>query len=431
MNEDGDNPAQAGAAQATAAQSRAAKVIAECRLIGTMSEEPGRTTRRFLTPPVAAVHAHLRKRMEALGMRVYVDPAGNLRGVWRPGNAARKRLLLGSHIDTVPNAGCFDGVLGVVLGIAWVQLAQELGLPIAIEIIAFSEEEGVRYGVPFLGSRAVAGSFNMKALAYKDAQGIHMYDAIRSFGLDPTAIPAAALSDAEVEEEISGYLEMHIEQGPVLESEGLPLAVVEGIVGQSRLNFRFTGRANHAGTTPMHLRRDALAAAAEWIRAVEAAAQTTAGLVATVGRISVEPDADNVIPGVAQVSLDVRHMSNRVRNRTVKELSRCGQVIAARRGLVMEQVEKMNERSVAMDAELSAQLMAAIEAAGFAPKILCSGAGHDAMIMAKRMPAAMLFLRTPGGISHHPEENVLEEDVEAAIQVGQSFLQRMSAMNYQ
>jgi allantoate deiminase len=411
------------------ARLRAAEAIAECRLIATMSEEPGRTTRRFLTPPVATLHAHLRSRMEALGMNVHVDPVGNLRGLWLPANGAKKRLLMGSHIDTVPNAGAFDGVLGVVLATALVRRARELELPIALEVIAFSEEEGVRYGVPFLGSRVVAGSFNMKTLVQKDARGIHMYDAIRSFGLEPAGIPAAAIPESEVQNQILGYLEMHIEQGPVLESEGLSLAVVEGIVGQSRLNFRFTGQANHAGTTPMHLRRDALTAAAEWITAVEAAAQTTSGSVATVGKLSVEPDAGNVVPGTANLSLDVRHMSNRVRNRAVKELIRCAEQIAGRRGLKVEWVEQMNESSVGMDAELSAQLVASVEAAGYTPRTMSSGAGHDAMIMAKRMPTAMLFLRSPGGISHHPEENVLEEDIEAAIQVGEFFLQRLCSIN--
>ena len=179
----------------------------------------------------------------------------------------------------------------------------------------------------------------------------------------------------------------------------------------------------------MHLRRDALAAAAEWMTAVEAVAQTTTGLVATVGKLSVEPDAGNVIPGTAHLSLDVRHMSNRVRNRAVKELIRCAEAIAGRRGLKVEWVEQMNEGSVGMDAELSAQLAAAVEAAGYTPRTMSSGAGHDAMIMAKRMPTSMLFLRSPGGISHHPEENVLEEDVEAAIQVGDFFLQRLCSID--
>ena len=399
---------------------RARAAIAECRLLATMSEEPGRTTRRFLTPPVAAVHTHLRSRMEALGMSVRIDAVGNLRGLWQPEGAAGKRLLLGSHIDTVPDAGAFDGVLGVVLALEWVRIARELQISLAIEVIAFSEEEGVRYAVPFLGSRAVAGVFDLKMLAYEDADGVRMDDAIRGFGLDPGKIGEAVLDD-----NVLGYVEIHIEQGPVLEAEGISLAVVEGIVGQSRLGFRFTGQANHAGTTPMHMRRDALAAAAEWMVAVEAVARGTEGLAATVGKIAAEPNAGNVIPGVVDVSLDVRHMSDHVRTDAVQTFTRSADLVAHRRGLEVEWVEKMSEGSVMMDSSLSADLMAAVEAAGFPAKKMPSGAGHDAMVMAQRVPAAMLFLRSPGGVSHHPAEVVLEEDVEATLNVGSFFLRRL------
>ena len=407
--------------ESSALRLRAADVIAECRLIAAMSEEPGRTTRRYLTQPVAEVHAHLRARMEGLGMAVTVDAVGNLRGLWKPTPGENKRLILGSHIDTVPDAGAFDGVLGVVLGLEWVRLAQEFGLTRPIEVIAFSEEEGVRYGVPFLGSRAVAGTFDLSMLAYEDAEGVRMDEAIRGFGLDAAGIPAARIDD-----EVLGFVEIHIEQGPVLEAEGLSLAVVEGIAGQSRLGFRFTGHANHAGTTPMHLRRDALAAAAEWMSAVEMAAREVEGLVATVGKILVEPNATNVIPGVVEVSLDVRHIENRVRGQFVKEFQRTASTIAHRRGVEVEWVEKMEQRTVPMDRLLSDDLMTAVAAAGFPERRMPSGAGHDAMVMAARVPTAMLFLRSPGGISHHPDEAVLEEDVEAVLKAGVFFLRIMN-----
>jgi allantoate deiminase len=401
---------------------RAARAIAECKHIATMSEEPGRITRRFLTSPMHAVHAYLRARMEALGMTVEVDAVGNLRGLWQPLDTTSKRLVLGSHIDTVPDAGAFDGVLGVTLALEWVGLAQDLGLPLAIEVIAFSEEEGVRYGVPFLGSRAVAGIFDQKMLAYEDADGIRMDDAIRAFGLDPSKIGEAAL-----DENALGFIEIHIEQGPVLEAEGLQLAVVEGITGQTRLGLRFTGQANHAGTTPMHLRRDALAAAAEWISTVEATARKEEGLVATVGKIALEPNAGNVIPGVVSLSLDIRHMSNRKRSWWATELIRDARSIAHRRGIEFEWVKKMDERRVDMDKYLSLRLKVAVESAGFPLKTMASGAGHDAMVMAARVPTAMLFLRSPGGISHHPDETVLLEDVEASLLVGREFLLRLAS----
>ncbi len=239
---------------------RALRAISECKRIAQMSEEPGRITRRFLTPPVRDVYALLRNRMESLGMTVRTDAAGNLRGLWRPPGAPNKRLMLGSHIDTVPNAGAYDGVLGVVLALEWVILAQELDLTLPIEVIAFSEEEGVRFGVPFIGSRAVAGRFDPALLALKDADGVTLAEAIREFGLDPDQIDDAALNA-----DVLGFVEMHIEQGPVLESEGLSVAAVSGIVGQTRLALNFRGQANHSGTTPMNLRHDALAGAAEWI----------------------------------------------------------------------------------------------------------------------------------------------------------------------
>jgi allantoate deiminase len=402
-------------------QERAQRAIAECRHIAQMSEEPGRITRRFLTPPVHDVHAHLRRRMESIGMTVHTDAAGNLRGQWRPADARDKRLILGSHIDTVPDAGAFDGVLGVVLAIELVEISQELKLRLPIEVIAFSEEEGVRFGVPFLGSRAAAGRFDTALLNLKDSGGISLEKAIRDFGLDPGKI-----SDAALDADALGFVEIHIEQGPILESEGLPVAAVTAIVGQTRLSLEFRGHANHSGTTPMHLRRDALAGAAEWISAVESLAQKTGGLIATVGKIEVEPNATNVIAGVARVSLDVRHADDASRKSAVEILLAQAHAIATRRGLKLQTARQMDQPAVPMDERLTAFLAAAIDAAGLPAKQMPSGAGHDAMVMAARVPASMLFLRSPGGISHHPDESVLEEDVETALNVGCKFLQRLA-----
>ena len=400
---------------------RALRAIAECRHIATMSEQPGRITRRFLTAPVGDVHAHLRGRMEALGMTVRVDAAGNLRGLWQPAGTNGKRLVMGSHIDTVPDAGAFDGVLGVMLAIELVGVAQALDLPLAIEVIAFSEEEGVRFGVPFLGSRAAAGRFDAALLALTDSEGVTLERAIRGFGLDPGKV-----SEAEADESAIGFFEIHIEQGPVLEAEGLSVAAVTVIVGQTRLSLEFGGHANHAGTTPMRLRRDALAAAAEWISGVESRARRTDGLVATVGEIVVWPNAANVIPGSAQVSLDIRHALDTARTAAVKEVLALARTIAKRRGLSVKWKQQMDLAAVAMDARLTSSLADAIANAAFPAKTMPSGAGHDAMVMAARVPAAMLFLRSPGGISHHPDETVREEDVEAALEVGRRFLERLS-----
>jgi allantoate deiminase len=406
---------------------RAERVIADCRRIALMTEEPGRTTRRFLTEPTRAVHALLRERMEALGMKVAVDAVGNLRGLWKPRGAGVKRLLLGSHIDTVPDAGAFDGVLGVMLTIEWVGIAREFGLPLAIEVIAFSEEEGMRYGVPFLGSRAVTGAFDTAMLKLSDADGVTMDAAMRAFGLNP-----AKIEDAEIGDDVIGFVELHIEQGPVLEAEGIPVAVVEGITGQTRLNLRFTGQANHAGTTPMHLRRDALAAAAEWVAKVEkqirtAATTTDPGIVATVGRIVVEPNAGNVIAGSAEVSFEIRYGSSAARHRWTRKLIADAEAIAKMRGIGFEWTEKLDQQTVRMDRGLSTMLRSAVKACGYPVKTMPSGAGHDAMVMAGRVPTAMLFLRSPGGISHHPTESVLEADVEASLNIGREFLMRIAS----
>ncbi len=357
-----------------------------------------------------------------MSMTVRVDAAGNLRGLWQPAGTNRKRLLMGSHIDTVPDAGAFDGVLGVAMALEWVLIAQELRLPLGIEVIAFSEEEGVRFGVPFIGSRAVAGRFDQSLLKRKDSDGVTLEAAISAFGLDAHLIAEAVMVASAV-----GFVEVHIEQGPVLEAEGLSLAVVTGIVGQTRLTLEFTGQANHAGTTPMRLRRDALAAAAEWITHVESLAQGTEGLVATVGKVTVEPNAGNVVPGQALVSLDLRHAQDSARASAVEKLLEGANAIAKRRSLELRRTDLLNQPAVPMDERLTSFLSDAIEAAGMPVKQMPSGAGHDAMVMAARVPTAMLFLRSPGGISHHPAESVLEEDVEAALHVGRKFLERLTA----
>jgi allantoate deiminase len=403
-------------------KARAQRAIAECRRIAALSEEPDRTTRRFLTPPVREVHALLRERMEAVGMTVSVDAAGNLRGFWQPPGPQSKRLILGSHIDTVPNAGAFDGILGVALALECVEIAQELKLPLPIEVIAFSDEEGVRFGVPFIGSRAAAGRFDAALLKLKDADGVTLDAVIRAYGLDPAEIDKAASG-----KDALGFLEIHIEQGPVLEAEDLRVAAVTAIVGQSRHILTWTGHANHAGTTPMHLRRDALAGAAEWMIAVESLAQHTEGLVATVGHVDVEPNAGNVIAGTVRVSLDVRHANDPERKTAVETLLAQAETIAARRGLTLQCTRQMDQPAVPMDERLTAFVAEAIEASGLPVKRMPSGAGHDAMVMAARVPTAMLFLRSPGGISHHPNETVLEDDVAAALGVCRKFLERLAA----
>jgi allantoate deiminase len=400
------------------------EVIERCRRLATQTEEPGWITRRFLSEPMHCVHADLRAWMEQAGMSVQVDAAGNMRGYYGGTAADAPTLIVGSHLDTVPHAGAFDGILGVVLGVALVKaLAQSLGgrrLGFGIEVVGFSEEEGVRFGLPFIGSRALVGTLDDALLAKRDADGLSVTDAIRAFGLNP-----AAIGEARVTGSTLGYLEFHIEQGPVLESLNLPLGVVTSVAGQSRLEVKFEGKANHAGTTPMHLRRDALAGAAEWIGAVEREAATVPSLVATVGKIDAQPGAGNVIAGSVRMSLDVRHTNDEVREEAVKHLLDSAQQIAGRRGLVASSELRLDQAAVAMDARLIEMLRYAVQAGGFVDHRMHSGAGHDAMVMAERMPAAMLFLRSPGGISHHPDEAVLESDVVAALATGLHFIDQL------
>lgn len=400
------------------------EVIERCRQLTTHTEEPGFITRTFLSEPMHCVHADLGAWMEQACMNVHVDAAGNLRGYYGGATADAPRLIVGSHLDTVPHAGAFDGILGVVLGVALVKALSGRRLGFGIEVVGFSEEEGVRFSFPFIGSRALAGNLDDALLARRDADGASVADAIRDFGLNPAAIDEARVTGATL-----GYLEFHIEQGPVLESLNLPLGVVTSIAGQSRLEMRFEGKANHAGTTPMHLRRDALAGASEWIGAVEREANAVPSLVATVGKIEAEPGVGNVIAGSVRMSLDVRHTKDEARAAAVKHLLDSAQQIAARRGLMASSELRLDQAAVAMDGRLIEMLGCAVQAGGYTDHRMYSGAGHDAMVMAGRMPAAMLFLRSPGGISHHPDEAVLEADVAAALAVGLHFVNQLERAN--
>lgn len=402
-------------------RAQAEKVIARCRKLASFTEEPGRVTRTFLSPPMRECHREIAAWVEPLGAEVRIDAAGNFRALYAAAEANSPRLLIGSHLDTVPDAGAFDGVMGVVLGVALLENLRAERLPFAIEIAGFSEEEGVRFDTPFIGSRALVATLNDEILARRDARGVSVREAIENFGLKPSEI-----SEARLRGEILGYVEIHIEQGPVLEELGLPLGVVEGLAGQSKMEFTFTGRANHAGTTPMHLRRDAVAGAAEWITAVEREAHRVAGLVATVGTVEAKPGATNVIAGEVRASLDMRHRSDDVRAAAVETMVRIAKQIAARRGLTVRHETKASQPAVAMDARLVGEIEEAIRRAGCEPHRMVSGAGHDAMILAEKFPAAMMFVRSPGGISHSPEETVLVEDVAKAIDAGTHLLELLA-----
>jgi allantoate deiminase len=396
---------------------RAERIVAQCRELAGISDVEGETTRTFLSPAMRQANETVAAWMVGAGLTVRMDAAGNLRGV---GGAAARRVVMASHLDTVVNAGAFDGPLGVVLAIEAVQALSAEELPIGIEVLAFSEEEGVRFRTPFLGSRAVVGTLDAAMLTPRDARGVSVEEAIREYGLNPEQIPEARLADGAF-----AYLEVHIEQGPVLEGENRSIAAVSAIAGQTRLRVRFEGQANHAGTTPMFARRDALAAAAEWIGRVEAFARTTRGLVATVGAIAAEPGLGNVVPGAATASLDVRAASDEVRQAAVEQLVVDAGAAGAKRRVAVRHEIVLEQAAVAMDERLTELLVECAGRFGYNAQAVVSGAGHDAMMVAPHVPSAMLFVRTPGGVSHHPEEAVRVEDVEAALEVTMEFLRRV------
>jgi allantoate deiminase len=280
----------------------------------------------------------------------------------------------------------------------------------------------VRYGLPFIGSRAATGTLLAPCLARRDASGVAMYVALDAFrAAHPDAIDAAVGAHARA------YFEFHIEQGPVLEHAGLALGVVETIAGQSRATITFRGRSGHAGTTPMFLRRDALAAAAEWLMAMESAATSMPGLVATTGRISCEPDAANVIPGLVRCSLDVRHADDAIRRAAVENLVRTAEAVGSRREIEVEHTLEYEQNAVGLDRTLVELADKALSEVGVSPRHMTSGAGHDAMVLARHVPSVMIFLRSPGGISHHPDEAVYTEDVAAALRAGVGFLEGFEA----
>jgi allantoate deiminase len=403
-------------------EERAREAIKRCQMLARFSEGSGSTRRTFLSAPMHDCHREVSSWLKALGMTVSVDAVGNLRGFYPGTPPGSPRILMGSHLDTVPNAGAYDGILGVVLAVGLVESLDGRKLPFGIEVVGFSEEEGVRFGVPFIGSRALVGRIDDELLGRKDEQGVSVRKAIQDFGLNPNEICKARLSD-----DVLAYIEFHVEQGPVLDNLGRPLGVVEAIVGQNRLEFTFSGKANHAGTTPMNLRHDALSAGAEWILAVENLAQRTPGLVATVGFVEAKPGATNVIAGEMRATLDIRHASDRARTEALDDLIRQAESVAARRGVTVKWRTLLSQQAVVMDTFLAKRIGYAIQKAGCEPHRMVSGAGHDAMILAEKIPAAMIFLRTPGGISHEPSESVHLADVAKALDCGRNLLTQLAA----
>jgi allantoate deiminase len=388
--------------------------------LATFSEEPDRLTRRFATEALRQANDAVAGWMRDAGMTVWQDHIGNLRGRYEAESADAKTLLLGSHLDSVRDAGKYDGPLGVLVALACVERLhdQQRRLPFAVELVAFADEEGLRFGTSYLGSKVIAGTFDPSYWERTDADGITMAEALRSGGGDPDKIG----EDHRPADDLLGYCEVHIEQGPVLESKNLPVGVVLGITGQSRFTVRFNGEAGHAGTVPMTNRRDALCAAAEFILTAEALALNEPGLVATVGQADVQPGASNVIPGSVTLSLDVRHQSDEVRQKACDKLHEQAQAICARRKVNLNWRRLQENQAVPCAEHLKVLLAQAIEQSGYPVIELPSGAGHDAVALSDLTSVAMLFVRCKDGISHNPAESVKAEDVAVAINVVSRFM---------
>ena len=399
------------------------QVLERCTSLSAISSMNDAICRVYLSPEHQAANTIVLQWMREAGMTARVDAVGNVRGRYEGTDKNAPVLLLGSHLDTVPDAGAYDGILGVLLGISAVaQLnASDTRLPFAIEVIGFGEEEGVRFGTTLMTSRAIAGSWQQDWWALTDDAGLSVRTAFEQFQLNPDALTDARLSSAEV----LAYVELHIEQGPVLEAANLPLGVVTSIAGAKRLRVCIKGSAGHAGTTPMNLRRDALVAAARAVAFAEEVARQFE-VVATVGQIRCEPGGVNVIPGAAEFSLDIRSGNDATRDAALAEFERELRADCKERSLELEIEETHSASAVPCAPNLQHLFAAALEDCDVAVTKLASGAGHDAMAMAELCDVAMLFIRSPGGISHNPAESVIPADVALAHQVLLRFLHKLA-----
>jgi allantoate deiminase len=392
------------------------EIVGRINQLAAISETPEHLARIFLSKEHRAAADLILGWMRAAGMRAHLDAVGNVCGRYEGERDGLPCLMLGSHYDTVRDAGKWDGPLGIISAISCIADLNRRGrrLPFAIEVTGFADEEGVRFASTLLGSRAVAGTFDESVLNTRDADGIPMREALRTFGLDPDHIGAAA----RARRELLAYLEMHIEQGPVLEQENLAVGVVTAIAGATRLAARLSGMAGHAGTVPMALRRDALTGAAECIGAIEEFCRTDTGeLVGTVGYIHAMPGATNVIPGQVSFTIDIRAPTDPHRKRAVADIVRRIEAIAERRQLSLQLDVTHENRTVPCAPWLQAQVADAITAEGFRAFELPSGAGHDGMAMIDIADVGMIFVRCRGGVSHHPDEHVELSDADAGARV--------------
>jgi allantoate deiminase len=398
--------------------------------LGRITDEAGKLTRTFLSPAMARANALVGGWMRSAGLKVRQDATGNLIGRWEGSRPGVKTLLLGSHLDTVRDAGRFDGALGVLLPVVALGELRRRGvaLPFAVEMLGFSEEEGVRFSNAYLGSKGYAGRLRAGDLQLRDEKGVSVREAIERWSaLAPTRLKRLEVKPLHHRSrDLLGYVEVHIEQGPVLENKKLAVGVVSAIAGQTRGRLTFRGKAGHAGTTPMALRRDALAGAAEFVLFAEMLARGCEPLVATVGTVAVMPGAPNVIPGEVVVSLDVRHPRDSSRRAALQLLLAGAKKIARQRRLSVAWQPTQDNGAVACSPQLSALLEHSVRAVQRRSLSLVSGAGHDAVVMSALTPVAMLFVRCRDGLSHHPDEYASPADLAVALRVVVDFLERLA-----
>jgi allantoate deiminase len=394
---------------------RGETIVERIKQLAAITDEPGKLTRLYLGPAHKRAIEQVKVWMRAAGMTVRVDAVGTVVGHYRGETAGAPALLLGSHIDTVRNAGHYDGTLGVLAALAAVESLHAAGkrLPFAIEVLAFGDEEGVRFAGTLTGSRTLAGRFDPKVLNEVDRDGITRRQALADFGCDVSKIAAEARDPKQV----LGYIEVHIEQGPVLEIENRPVGVVTAISGASRGKVTVTGVGGHAGTVPMAQRRDAAVAAAEMMLAVERHAMTMPDLVATVGTFEIPNGVVNAVPGETKFTLDVRCPSDELRKRALVDLQKEFERIAAHRLVGVDLAWTYDAPSAVCDDRLIAALSGAVQRAGLDVRHLPSGAGHDGMAFKDKFPFAMLFVRCRAGVSHDPAEFAALDDIDVAADI--------------
>lgn len=392
------------------AQLAAGEILQRCDQLAAFSDLDWGIERTYLSPQMAQAYELCGQWMTQAGLEVHIDPAGNLIGHVEGREPGLPSLILGSHLDSVTDAGKYDGILGVVTSIAVAQHLIASGamqeLPFALDVVAFGDEEGVRFGATLLGSYALAGGWKDEWLELTDAHGVSMREAFTSFGLDPDRVAEAAYS----RDRAVGYLEFHIEQGPILEQRDRALSSVSSIAAASRYIVNVYGDSRHIAT-PYDLRRDALTAAAEMIAAIDNISRD-AGVRANVGEITAEPGGVNVIAGKTVFSLDVRAGTNEQRDAVFDEIWQACERICQQRSVQMTKDRIHTADAVICDSALRQCIERGIEQAeGKEAFGLISFPGHDGMAVAELLPIAMMYVRCKGGISHNPEESVRADDV--------------------